>query len=64
MKQVDAVGHPTLTILDYTIRQEENASPDVLKAFGERITALEKQLGVLMNESAVSNPAAGTKPGA
>lgn len=64
VKQVDAVGHPMLTILDYTIRQEENTSPDVLKTFSERIAALEKQMGVLMNESAVSNPAAGTKPGA
>lgn len=57
VKQVDAVGHPTLTILDYTIREEENASPDVLKALSDRIAALEKKIGGMTNESVVSNDA-------
>lgn len=57
VKQVDAVGHPTLTILDYTIREAENTSPDALKALSDRIAVLEKKLGGMMNESAVSNDA-------
>lgn len=58
VKQVDAVGHPTLTILDYTIREAENAAPDVLKALSDRISVLEKKLGGMMNEQVVSNDAA------
>lgn len=58
IKQVDAIGHPTLTILDYTIRKEEAAAPDAMKALSDRITALEKKIGGMMNESAVSNTSA------
>lgn len=58
VKQVDAVGHPTLTILDYTIREAEKAAPDVLKALSDRISVLEKKLGGMMNEQVVSNDAA------
>lgn len=62
VKQVDAVGHPTLTILDFTIRQGENATPDALKSLSDRIAVLEKKLGGMTNESVVSNDAAGAKP--
>lgn len=51
LKQSDAVGRPTMQILDYTIREQK----DELTALKEEIKALKEELRGVKNESVISN---------
>lgn len=51
VKSVDANGFPTITTLDYTIREEK--ATDDLKALSERIRVLEEKIGGMTSEPVV-----------
>ena len=51
LKQSDAVGRPTMQILDYTIREQK----DELTALRDEIKALKEELRGIKNEPAISN---------
>lgn len=59
IKSVDVNGFPTMTILDYTIR-DPNKVNDPFKDLAARVAALEQRIGGMVNESAVPTAPAGS----